>query len=130
MSRHVTCHVSHIIRFLHDVITAVINDTGTLSGLFDGSEMNSDNVKVSSKKTKLQPSFSNIYNILHIQDKESKVEFLGKLIDALSFSTGQTLSAKPGKIVSGQEAEKTNEMLQAWKYMELLLLHVIFSPSS
>ena len=35
-----------IIRFLHDVITAVINDTGTLSGLFDGSEMNSDNVKV------------------------------------------------------------------------------------
>ena len=43
------------------------------------------------------------------------MEFLGKLIDALSFSTGQTLSAKPGKIVSGQEAEKTNEMLQAWR---------------
>ena len=41
------------------------------------------------------------------------MEFLGKLIDALSFSTGQTLSAKPGKIVSGQEADKTNEMLQA-----------------
>ena len=54
-------------------------------------------------------------NILHhFQDKEAKVEFLSKLIDALSFSTGQTLSAKPGKIVSGQEAEKTNEMLQVF----------------
>ena len=41
------------------------------------------------------------------------MEFLSKLIDALSFSTGQTLSVKPGKIVSGQEADKTNEMLQA-----------------
>ena len=46
-------NVTHIIRFLHDVITAVINDTGTLSGLFDGSEMNSDNVKVRLLKTRL-----------------------------------------------------------------------------
>ena len=45
----VTCQCdnsTYLNRFLHDVITAVINDTGTLSGLFDGSEMNSDNVKV------------------------------------------------------------------------------------
>jgi len=26
---------------------------------------------------------------------------------------GKTISAKPGKIVAGQEAEKTNELLQA-----------------
>ena len=58
---------------------------------------------------------STMSNVLHhFQDKEAKVEFLSKLIDALSFSTGQTLSAKPGKIVSGQEAEKTNEMLQVF----------------
>ena len=42
----------------------------------------------------------------------AQVEFLTKLIDALSFSSGQTLAVKPGKIVSGQEADKTNEMLQ------------------
>ena len=37
-----------------------------ISGLFDDVEMNSDNVK----------------------DKEAKVEYLTKLIDALSFSSG------------------------------------------
>jgi len=77
-------------RFLHDVITAVITDTGALNGLFDDLEMSSENVK----------------------DKDAKVEYLTKLIDALSFSSGQTLTVKPGKIVSGQEADKTNEMLQ------------------
>ena len=55
-----------VVRFLHDVITAVITDTGALQGLFDDPELNSDNVK----------------------DKDSKVEFLTKLIDALSFSSG------------------------------------------
>ena len=46
ISVSVTQPLTYFIRFLHDVITAVINDTGTLNGLFDGSEMNSDNVKV------------------------------------------------------------------------------------
>ena len=77
-------------RFLHDVISAVITDTGSLEGLYDDKEMKSDNVK----------------------DKEAKVEYLTKLIDCLSFTTGENLSVKPGKIVSGQEADKTNEMLQ------------------
>ena len=53
-----------------------------------------------------------IFPFFDFQDKDAKVEFLTKLIDALSFSSGQTLSVKPGKIVSGQEADKTNEMLQ------------------
>ena len=81
-------------RFLHDVISAVITDTGSLEGLYDEKEMKSDNVK----------------------DKEAKVEYLTKLIDCLSFTTGENLSVKPGKIVSGQEAEKTNEMLQVRLY--------------
>ena len=54
-------------RFLHDVITAVITDQGILNGLFDDLEMNSENVK----------------------DKDAKVEYLTKLIDALSFSSGK-----------------------------------------
>lgn len=77
-------------RFLHDVFSVVIKDTGALQGLFDESEMNSENVK----------------------DKDSKVEYLTKIINCLSLATGQSLQVKPGKIVSGQEADKTNELLQ------------------
>lgn len=49
-------------RFLHDVIKAVIKETGFLKGLFTESELNSDNVK----------------------EKEAKVAFLNKLITAVS----------------------------------------------
>lgn len=49
-------------RFLHDVIKAVITETGFLKGLFSENEMNSDNVK----------------------DKDAKINFLNKLIDAVS----------------------------------------------
>merc|ERR1719150_1306534 len=48
----------------------------------------------------------------NVKDKEAKVDYLTKLIDCISFTTGENLSVKPGKIVSGQEADKTNEMLQ------------------
>ena len=79
-------------RFLHDVVTAVIKSHGVLNGLFEEQEMHSDQVK----------------------DKDAKIKFLEKLIDTLSFALGgPPLAAKPSKIVSGQEAAKTNEMLQA-----------------
>ena len=39
--------------------------------------------------------------------------FLQKLIDCVQQVNGIQLSAKPAKIVAGQEAEKTNEWLQA-----------------
>jgi len=42
-----------------------------------------------------------------------KVTFLQKLIDCVQQVNGIQLSAKPAKIVAGQEAEKTNEWLQA-----------------
>ena len=35
------------------------------------------------------------------------------MIDCISFAVGQPLSAKPSKIVSGQEPQKTNDFLQA-----------------
>ena len=97
-----------VARFLHDVVTVVITDTGALSGLFDGPELNSENVKDKEAKVELSADDDD-------DDDDSdaaQVEFLTKLIDALSFSSGQTLAVKPGKIVSGQEADKTNEMLQ------------------
>lgn len=49
-------------RFLHDIINTVIKDTGFLSGLFTVDELNSDNVK----------------------ERDAKVAFLRKLIDAIS----------------------------------------------
>ena len=95
-----------VARFLHDVVTVVITDTGALSGLFDGPELNSENVKDKEAKVELSADDDDD------SDAAAQVEFLTKLIDALSFSSGQTLAVKPGKIVSGQEADKTNEMLQ------------------
>ena len=59
--------ISVCYRFLHDVVTAVITERGVLTGLYSDTEMNSDNVK----------------------EKDAKVEYLTKLIDALSFSSGQ-----------------------------------------
>ena len=96
-----------VARFLHDVVTVVITDTGALSGLFDGPELNSENVKDKEAKVDLSADDDD-----DDDSDAAQVEFLTKLIDALSFSSGQTLAVKPGKIVSGQEADKTNEMLQ------------------
>ncbi len=39
--------------------------------------------------------------------------YLEKVIACVAIASGQTLTTKPAKVVSGQEAEKTNEFLQA-----------------
>lgn len=49
-------------RFLHDVVKAVVKETGFLDGLYNDSEFVSDNVK----------------------EKDDKIAFLNKLIDAVS----------------------------------------------
>ena len=46
-------------------------------------------------------------------DKEGKIKYLEKVIDCVSFTLGDPVAAKPSKIVSGQEPQKTNEFLQA-----------------
>ncbi|KAH0956756.1 hypothetical protein HN011_008890 [Eciton burchellii] len=78
-------------RFLHDIITALIKETGFLKGLFTEEELNSDNIK----------------------DKEAKLAFLTKLIDVVKLISGANLMVKASKIISGQEPMKTNELLQA-----------------
>ncbi|CAH2045270.1 unnamed protein product, partial [Iphiclides podalirius] len=77
-------------RFLHDIITAVLKSTGFFEGLFEAEELTSDNVK----------------------DRESKINFLNKVITVLGLATGKTLAVKPSKIIAGQEPAKTNELLQ------------------
>ncbi|XP_035729411.1 TRAF3-interacting protein 1-like [Vespa mandarinia] len=78
-------------RFLHDIISIIIKETGFLEGLFTEKELNSDNIK----------------------DKESKVAYLTKLIDVVKIISGNNLTVRASKIVSGQEATKTNDLLQA-----------------
>ncbi|NXG76059.1 MIPT3 protein, partial [Baryphthengus martii] len=78
-------------RYLHDVITEVIRVTGFMRGLYTDFELKSDNVK----------------------DKDAKISFLQKAIDAVVMVTGEPLSVKPARVVAGHEPEKTNEFLQA-----------------
>ncbi|XP_029167472.1 TRAF3-interacting protein 1 [Nylanderia fulva] len=78
-------------RFLHDIITAIIKETGFLKGLFTDEELNSDNIK----------------------DKEAKLAFLTKLIDVVKLISGANLMVRASKIISGQEPTRTNELLQA-----------------
>uniref|UniRef100_H0X5V8 TRAF3-interacting protein 1 n=1 Tax=Otolemur garnettii TaxID=30611 RepID=H0X5V8_OTOGA len=77
-------------RYLHDIITEVIRMTGFMKGLYTDAEMKSDNVK----------------------DKDAKISFLQKAIDVVVMVSGESLSAKPARIVAGHEPEKTNELLQ------------------
>lgn len=49
-------------RFLHDIVTSVIRETGFLSGLYSDMEMQSENIK----------------------DRDMKIAFLQKLIDCVS----------------------------------------------
>ncbi|XP_054010526.1 TRAF3-interacting protein 1 [Hylaeus anthracinus] len=78
-------------RFLHDIISTIINETGFLDGLFTEEELNSENIK----------------------NKEAKLAYLTKLIDVVKLTTNANLTVRASKIVSGQEPTKTNELLQA-----------------
>ena len=40
------------------------------------------------------------------------MKYIEKAVFCVSFAVGETLSVKPGKVVAGQEPEKTNEFLQ------------------
>ncbi|XP_049834482.1 TRAF3-interacting protein 1 isoform X2 [Schistocerca gregaria] len=77
-------------RFLHDIVTCVIRETGFMSGVFSPDELNHENIK----------------------DKESKIAFLQKLIETVKATSDSNITARPSKIVAGHEPTKTNELLQ------------------
>lgn len=79
-------------RFLHDVIMAVAKQTGFMEGLYEGDELDAQKVN---------------------NEKDAKITFLQKAIDIVQMATGESLAVKPAKIVAGQEANRTNEFLQA-----------------
>nr|XP_021152608.1 TRAF3-interacting protein 1 isoform X2 [Columba livia] len=72
-------------------VLKVIRVTGFMKGLYTDFELKSENVK----------------------DKDAKISFLRKAIDAVVMVTGEPLSVKPERVVAGHEPEKTNEFLQA-----------------
>ena len=69
----------------------IIRNNGFLAGLYTDDELSSENIK----------------------NKEAKIEFLQKTIDALGFITNAPLGhIRANKIVAGLEPEHTNELLQ------------------
>ena len=48
-----------------------------------------------------------------ITEKDAKINFLVKMIRLTELVVGEEIDVKPGKIVAGQEPEKTNLFLQA-----------------
>ena len=77
-------------RYLHDIYSATLKQTNFGAGLFVGEELNSKS----------------------FEDKESKLQFLVKLITLTEMVIGEKLDIKPGMILAGQEADKTNLWLQ------------------
>ncbi|GAB6025687.1 TRAF3-interacting protein 1 [Chamberlinius hualienensis] len=78
-------------KFLHDVLTSVITNTGFMKDVFTADELNSETIK----------------------DRESKIAFLQKAVDFVVTVTNEPLKIRPSKTVAGQEADKTNQFLQA-----------------
>lgn len=79
------------LRFLHDLLMEVIKTTGFLDGLYSGDERKWDK----------------------IADKAAKMAFLQKAIDATALATGDTVRARPSKIVAGLDVVETNQWLQS-----------------
>jgi len=78
-------------RFLHDIVTNCLANTGFPAGLFGDEHLKSENVK----------------------DKDQKLYFLSRLQSAVELSVGHGIDVQPNKITAGLEAEKTNALLQA-----------------
>jgi TRAF3-interacting protein 1 len=91
-------------RYLHDLCGEVIRESGSFVGLYSEMELKHENYKV-------------IWGF--IKDKDSKVQYLTKMIQCLrlyvinlEYATGVKLKANPLKIVAGMEPIDTNVMIQ------------------
>ena len=77
-------------RFLHDIVSEVMRTYGFADGLYNEDELNSAKIK----------------------DKDSKLNYLSKIISVVELSAGTQINIKPGKVVAGLEPENTNAFLQ------------------
>jgi len=77
-------------RYIHDIFTSTMAATGFGEGLYGEDELDAKSIK----------------------DKESKINFLEKLIALVQLAAGEEIPVRSNKIVAGQEAEQTNVFLQ------------------
>ncbi|GMI46905.1 hypothetical protein TrCOL_g2573 [Triparma columacea] len=77
-------------RFLHDLVSAVITNTGFGEGLYTEELMDSKNVK----------------------EKAAKIQYLETIIQAVGSHLNTIVDARPAKIVAGLEADNTCRFLQ------------------
>ena len=59
------------------------------------------------------PPFCRILSLMgsfSLPDKDSKMRYLEKALDCVAFASGMNLTAKPGKIVSGQVSPRPFEL--------------------
>lgn len=77
-------------RYLHDIYTATMKQTNFGEGLFTGDELNSKS----------------------FDDKDSKTQFLVKLIMLTEMVIQEKIDIKPSMVLAGQQADKTNIWLQ------------------
>ncbi|XP_064549996.1 TRAF3-interacting protein 1 [Drosophila montana] len=78
-------------RYLMDIFTAFIRETGCFEGLYTPEEQLFEN----------------------INDRNAKTRFLQKMIDVTKLTTKRELKVRTSKIVAGHEPKLTNELLQA-----------------
>lgn len=77
-------------RYLHDVYTATLKATNFGAGMLTGEELNSKS----------------------FEDKDSKLAFLIKIISLTEMVVQEKIDIKPGMVLAGQQADKTNLWLQ------------------
>ena len=78
-------------RYIHDIFTTTMTTTNFGNGLLAADEVDGK----------------------AITEKQAKANFLMKIIQLTELVVGEELDVKPGKIIAGQEPEKTNAFLQA-----------------
>ena len=76
-------------RYLHDIFTATMSKTNFGEGLFQGDELNSKS----------------------FEDKDSKMNWLVKVITLTEMIVGEQIDIKPQLVLAGQAPEKTNVWL-------------------
>jgi len=74
---------------LHDIFTATLSATQFGAGLFE----------------------ADMLDAKAITEKDSKINFLVKIIQLTELVVGEELDVKPTKVVAGHEPEKTNLFL-------------------
>jgi TRAF3-interacting protein 1 len=78
------------VRYIQDIVSEVVRTTGVFQGLFSAAELSADAVA----------------------ERDGKLAFLQKLIDAVGYALGKPVEARAAKIAAGQEPEQTNALLQ------------------